>query len=524
MQGIKKDIDLGNKQRQTSGGGTHTVITLVVEGTDDNTTAEAIYGVNVVKISTFTDYCCKLPAGVTGKTVIIQNTSGGPIDVYPPDPTSQISSAGPGQPVQIPNDWGQYTFICTANPTPSQWSYNQPTSFIIDSGVLAMPTHTFANNGWNGAGSTHGWFESNGTFHYPPLPNTSFTWSWGNGTATQGYLTYGGMPGDPSTNGPNWFKHTTSPATINKIWIFSNIKDEALLGSGTQTGPNLGQPGKCSNNTYPCTQGPPGSVCPTVQDFTADNDFGKVGGMPHPGFQMMTPYIFLWRSWVEQMVTGTVTDASDPTKLVDENQDFSTCFVGNPCGLYPVDPLPSPICNFGSTYISAQVGQPNCRIQYPTAISTTVNPNDTVSLTNQFGSMSVGDSYGMYSRAYFGMELIIGDIGRPFCYYDDADFFPPFAGSGTWDCSTSWVNPWMCRDWVNPIFNGAPTPGSTVGGTGTLYQEIDISSLPPKDRQIGSTPTGQSIVAGQTAWYPYIMIPAQMDTKDYEFQIIFECI
>ena len=498
MHGIKEDINLQNQINalEEAGGGTHTVITLVVEGTDDNTTAEAIYGVNLVDLSSITDYCCKLPAGQTGKTVIIQNRSAGPIDVFPPDPLSQINQLGVGLPVQIPNDWKQYSFICVDNPQPSIWSLSAPSTFDIDSGVMEMTTHTESANGFNGANWTYGKFTKNPTPGGDPIydawggrPFTSYSMPWQPGVQN-GSIFFGAMPQ------ADYFAYTAAPATLNKIKIYTNILDDNLLNS-----PN------CSNGSLDVHPNP----CYDTDLGTAgsNSDFGTYNGSP-AGY-MYGPILEIYRVQSTTMVTGTIT-TPNVNKIIDANQDFNLCFAGSP-----------PLQNY-SYCINLDApwgtGSPS-----KGAIAGSVASSTELNLNQPWNQSNLGDRYAI-KRHRWGdqtQQLLRVDLERGLCC-----FTSPSVGYPNYDCNTSWLP----ADYCNPYMDVSRASGGyndEPGDVGTLYAEIDVtSSLQTQlwtnaNRQIGAPPIQPNMIDGQSYYYFHLLIPAWMSTKAYKFQVIMEC-
>lgn len=105
---------------------------LILEGTTNASTSQAIYGVNIITTSTVADLATRLPDGVTGRQTVFINNSILPIKVFPAYVGGKINGVVDGVAV-IPNDGRAYTFYCTENPIPTDaWNYS-PTSV----GILA---------------------------------------------------------------------------------------------------------------------------------------------------------------------------------------------------------------------------------------------------------------------------------------------------------------------------------------------------------------------------------------------------
>jgi len=86
------------------------------------TTLVLNYGVNVIITTTTTNYACKLPQPVTGKVVLISNTSLYPLYVFPSNIGGSINKLAVDAPFIVPADGNTYQIVCTKNPTPGAWT------------------------------------------------------------------------------------------------------------------------------------------------------------------------------------------------------------------------------------------------------------------------------------------------------------------------------------------------------------------------------------------------------------------
>jgi hypothetical protein len=86
------------------------------------TTLVLNYGVNVITTTTATNYACKLPQPVTGKVVLISNTSLYPLYVFPSNIGGSINKLAVDAPFVVPADGNTYQIVCTKNPLPGAWT------------------------------------------------------------------------------------------------------------------------------------------------------------------------------------------------------------------------------------------------------------------------------------------------------------------------------------------------------------------------------------------------------------------
>lgn len=98
---------------------------LILEGTTNASTSQAIYGVNIITTSTTSDLATRLPDPITGRQTVFINNSIMPILVFPSTVGGEINGVVNGQ-AQIPNDGRAYTFYCTDNPLPGAWTWSAP--------------------------------------------------------------------------------------------------------------------------------------------------------------------------------------------------------------------------------------------------------------------------------------------------------------------------------------------------------------------------------------------------------------
>ena len=98
---------------------------LVLEGTTNASTSQAIYGVNVITTATNSDLATRLPDAKTGRSVVFINNSTMSILVFPSVIGGEINGVVNGF-ASIPNDGRAYTFYCTDNPLPGAWTWSPP--------------------------------------------------------------------------------------------------------------------------------------------------------------------------------------------------------------------------------------------------------------------------------------------------------------------------------------------------------------------------------------------------------------
>ena len=119
------------------GGAAQDVQTLILQGTSNATTSQAIYGINVIDVATQSDLATKLPDPVTGKQTSFVNNSTMPILVFPSVVGGSINGVVNGF-ASIPNDGKVYTFYCYENPLPGAWTWSPPATTQYDSGEITF--------------------------------------------------------------------------------------------------------------------------------------------------------------------------------------------------------------------------------------------------------------------------------------------------------------------------------------------------------------------------------------------------
>lgn len=137
---------------------------LVLQGTSNATTSQAIYGINVIDLATPSDLATKLPDPITGKQTSFVNNSTMPILVFPSVVGGSINGAVNGF-ASIPNNGKVYTFYCYENPLPGAWTWSPPATTQYDSGEITFDSVVSGigaynvsisnnyNKDWNGSGS-----------------------------------------------------------------------------------------------------------------------------------------------------------------------------------------------------------------------------------------------------------------------------------------------------------------------------------------------------------------------------------
>ena len=107
---------------------------LVLEGTTNASTSQAIYGINIITTATASDLATRLPNPVTGKQTVFINNATIPILVFPSTVGGEINGVVNGY-AEIPPDGKAYTFYCTENPLPGAWTWSPPAV-----GQIQLPT------------------------------------------------------------------------------------------------------------------------------------------------------------------------------------------------------------------------------------------------------------------------------------------------------------------------------------------------------------------------------------------------
>ena len=197
------------------------VQSLTVQGTDDTTTAVAIYGVNLVTTSDTSNFASRLPVAQTGKSVTFVNTSGLPITIYPSATGGEINEVVDAA-ASIPSDGESYTFTCVENPLPGAWVWQPPATtqlFFPNSLYTGVATDFIAISHTTGATTdVSGW-------------ETSNLKTGGVGTVCSG----GNIWFNPTGNSPTYMRSESVKTRLSKIKVYTSIKDADFPG-GTNIG------------------------------------------------------------------------------------------------------------------------------------------------------------------------------------------------------------------------------------------------------------------------------------------------
>jgi len=176
---------------------------LVLENTNNTTTSQAIYGVNIITTATFSDKATRLPAPKTGKQTVFINNSLIPILVFPSVVGGEINGVVDGV-ASIPNDGRAYTFYCIENPLPGAWTWSAPAIGQLSYDITANHVNGVADSFFNAGIGTP--------------DDASVGLGWGGGIIETG------------TWNTNNF-----PAWLEKIKVYTNIKYADFPTSFTQT-------------------------------------------------------------------------------------------------------------------------------------------------------------------------------------------------------------------------------------------------------------------------------------------------
>jgi len=134
------------------------------QGVDGTTTAYLNQGFNVITVADSNNFAIRLPnPPVKGKNVIIVNTSGYPVTVYPSIVGGSINGVVNGTAI-VPSDSKAYTFTCWENPGPGAWSWTPPAI-----NQIVVPAMTLAHT--NGIATTK--FGTGGTLDNSVAVGTS---------------------------------------------------------------------------------------------------------------------------------------------------------------------------------------------------------------------------------------------------------------------------------------------------------------------------------------------------------------
>lgn len=177
------------------------ITSLILEGTDDSTSAVAEYGVNIASTSTSADFACRLPIAKTGRQVIIVNNALLAITIFPSTTGGEINGVVDGSAV-VPPDGRAYSFYCTENPLPGAWVWSPPAVAQIEAAEMSV-SHT------NGAPDKFRW--NNGVLGEP---NSSVVGA--------------GMSGGPNSTlfvSGSWATLPPgTPGVMTKLKIYTNIR------------------------------------------------------------------------------------------------------------------------------------------------------------------------------------------------------------------------------------------------------------------------------------------------------------
>ena len=124
------------------GGGAQTVQTITPQGTTAATTAQAIYGINVIDTASGTDFAVRLPNPVTGQQTTFVNNSGYTLYVFPSVAGGKINGVVDGV-AYVPSDGKPYVFSCVQNPLPGAWVWSAPAVNQVQLPRISVP-HTQA--------------------------------------------------------------------------------------------------------------------------------------------------------------------------------------------------------------------------------------------------------------------------------------------------------------------------------------------------------------------------------------------
>ena len=113
-------------------------ITALSGTTAATTSTFLVFGYNVIKNATATNYACRLPnPPKKGMSTTVINTSSVPIVVYPSVTGGSINGVVNGSAL-VPNDGKPYVFFCYENPLPGAWTWTPPATGQYDSGEIIL--------------------------------------------------------------------------------------------------------------------------------------------------------------------------------------------------------------------------------------------------------------------------------------------------------------------------------------------------------------------------------------------------
>ena len=228
---------------------------LILEGTTNATTSQAIYGVNIITTATTLDLATRLPAPTTGRQTVFINNSLLPIKVFPSVVGGEINGVVDGV-SSIPNDGRAYTFYCTQNPLPGAWTWSAPA-------IQQLALQEMEINHTNGVSSA-GFNAGQGTAN-----ESSVGLGWGGSGVLE--------TGTWNTN--------NFPAWVEKFKVYTNIKWADIAGGninafftqGYQNAPTGTSTGNKAAAQFTGSQAFPGANIQEVLGGTAGDNVGDIG-------------------------------------------------------------------------------------------------------------------------------------------------------------------------------------------------------------------------------------------------------
>lgn len=460
------------------------IVNVNAQGTDQNTTALLQYNsLNLIVTANQFNFCCILPVGTKGKSLVVINRTGRTVSVFPPDSTSSINNVA-GVPTIIPPDGKPYTFFCIDNPVPSIWSISSPAtkSYSIDFQIA----HT--KGSWTG-----GWAIPTGMQTSPYAPGVQY------------YMPYG-----PNQTGSFVYSAPYSasdfytgpfPLTLTKKTIFTNIRNEMSMGS------------------QDCSTG-------SCNTYGAPNDYPQSSPMTTSELYYQNGPILQWNLIQDKMEVNGVSTGGSATKLIDSNQDFTTCFNGSP----PLagNPGGTLFTSYGDGVLQFVGGflQGTARVVGVSANELTLDTSHSTFGTIDFSQPS---TYKII-KGYRGQEMITNRA------YFKPKLCCTFNGNNTRAQVNQLFNTVPFGDFISIAGDSSPAPtyAGNPGDSGTqfmvqypnynptaVYNPVTLNMF--DNQQAGSAPLpGTSIVTGDSRFYYIVGIPNDMATKTYKFTIVYE--
>ncbi len=209
--------------KELRSGGTETVQELILDDVTDTTTAVSAYGINVVETVTETDFCCRLPAPVIGRSVTFINKTITPFTVFPSSTGGSINGNIDGNEV-ITGNYKPYTFYCIDNPLPGSWMMSSPAA-TSQIGVPNLDPDTSIAANYIEIPHTNGVSINISGFE------TSVMKVGGVGLAIQGQsLPLCGYLFDQINNAPTYMRSEPVPTKIVKFKLYTNILVSDVVG------------------------------------------------------------------------------------------------------------------------------------------------------------------------------------------------------------------------------------------------------------------------------------------------------